>query len=210
MKWGRIGEGRGGDLRTSKAREGKGRVSPPSNPEPNLADDCSTRQTRSARPTLSYCVPCTSPRTLVCLFLNSCSSMLRLVGQQLSVLSSSVSHRLELHYFDLWYNKLRNLWQAQLVVEQIHNTYIGWQWRNFVSHLCQLVFAVILWAKYLFTYLLKLLQMFAALMSLKYAVSVGWWSRGRFLELSDWILFEQHGKSSPINSTKFYPIVSWP
>jgi len=125
MKWGRIGEGRGGDLRTSKAREGKGRVSPPSNPEPNLADDCSTRQTRSARPTLSYCVPCTSPRTLVCLFLNSCSSLLRLVGQQLSVLSSSVSHRLELHYLDLWYNKLRNLWQAQLVVEQIHNTYIG-------------------------------------------------------------------------------------
>ena len=36
--------------------------------------------------------------------------------------------------------------------------YIGWQWRNFVPYLCQLVFAAILWV--------KLLQMFVTLLSL--------------------------------------------
>ena len=40
--------------------------------------------------------------------------------------------------------------------------YIGWQWRNFVSHLCLLVFAAILWV--------KLLEMFVAVISSKYAL----------------------------------------
>jgi len=43
--------------------------------------------------------------------------------------------------------------------------YIGWQWRNFVPYLCQLVFAAILWV--------KLSEMFVTLLSLKYAFSVG-------------------------------------
>jgi len=43
--------------------------------------------------------------------------------------------------------------------------YTGWQWRNFVAYLCQLVFAAILYV--------KLLEMFATLLSLKYALSVG-------------------------------------
>jgi len=38
--------------------------------------------------------------------------------------------------------------------------YIAWQWRNFVPHPCQLVFAAILWV--------KLLGMFVTLLSLKY------------------------------------------
>ena len=40
------------------------------------------------------------------------------------------------------------------------SVYIGWQWRNFDSCLCQLVFAVILWV--------KLSEMFATVISLKY------------------------------------------
>jgi len=42
---------------------------------------------------------------------------------------------------------------------------IGWQWRNVVPYLCQLVFATILWV--------KLLEMFVTLLSLEYALSVG-------------------------------------
>jgi len=40
-----------------------------------------------------------------------------------------------------------------------HPVYTGWQWRNFVPYLCQLVFAAILWVKCLLT-----------LLSLKYAL----------------------------------------
>jgi len=41
----------------------------------------------------------------------------------------------------------------------------GWQWRNFVPHLCRLVFAAIV--------SVKLLEMFVTLLSVKYALSVG-------------------------------------
>ena len=78
--------------------------------------------------------------------------------------------------------------------------YIGRQRRNFVPYLCQLVLAAILWV--------ELLEMFVTLMSLKYALSAGWWSCGHFPQLIDYILFEWHGKFSPINSThhaKLYP-----
>ena len=40
--------------------------------------------------------------------------------------------------------------------------YIGWQWRSFVSYLCQLVSAAILWV--------KLIEMFVTVMSLKYSL----------------------------------------
>jgi len=53
---------------------------------------------------------------------------------------------------------------------------LGWQWRNFVPYLCQLVFAAILWV--------KLLEMFVAMMSFKYALSLCWWSRGHALKLT--------------------------
>ena len=43
-------------------------------------------------------------------------------------------------------------------VDQFHSKYIGWQWRNFVPYLCQLVFAAFLWV--------KLLEMFVTLLSL--------------------------------------------
>jgi len=46
--------------------------------------------------------------------------------------------------------------------------YIGWQWRNFNSYLCQLVFAAILWV--------KLSEMFATVISLKYALLASWCS----------------------------------
>jgi len=43
---------------------------------------------------------------------------------------------------------------------------------------------------------------------LKYALLVRWWSYGHFLKLIDSILFKQHDKSSPFNST--HNIVSYP
>ena len=43
--------------------------------------------------------------------------------------------------------------------------YIGWQWRNFVHYLCQLVFVAILWV--------KLLEMFVTLILIKYALLAG-------------------------------------
>jgi len=52
---------------------------------------------------------------------------------------------------------------------EIFYLYIGWQWRDFVPYLCQLVFGAILWVK------------LVTLMSLKYPLSVGWWSCGHFL-----------------------------
>ena len=71
---------------------------------------------------------------------------------------------------------------------------IGWQWRNFVPYLCQLVSAAILWV--------KLSEMFATLMSFKYALSAGWWSCGHFPQL---VKFYSNNtvKSSPINSTRY-------
>jgi len=42
--------------------------------------------------------------------------------------------------------------------------YIGWQWRNFVPYLCRLIFRAILWV--------KLAEMFATVISLKYALLV--------------------------------------
>jgi len=60
--------------------------------------------------------------------------------------------------------------------------YIGQQWRNFVPYLCQLVSAAILWV--------KLLEMFLTLMSLKYALSAGYWSCGHFPHLTDGILHQ--------------------
>jgi len=56
--------------------------------------------------------------------------------------------------------------------------HIGWQWRNFVPYLCQLVFTAILWV--------KLWEMFVTLLSFrpKYALSVGQWSREHFLKLT--------------------------
>jgi len=51
---------------------------------------------------------------------------------------------------------------------------MGWQWRNFVPYLCQLVFAAILWV--------KLWEMFVTVISLKYALFVSQWSYyGHFL-----------------------------
>ena len=47
---------------------------------------------------------------------------------------------------------------ADMANKRVH-TYIGWQWRNFVLYLCQLVFTAILWV--------KLWEMFLTLMSLK-------------------------------------------
>ena len=54
--------------------------------------------------------------------------------------------------------------------------YIGWQWSNFVPYLCQLVSDAILWV--------KLIEMFVTLMTLKYALSAGWWSCGHFPQLT--------------------------
>jgi len=78
--------------------------------------------------------------------------------------------------------------------------YTGWQWCYFVRYLCQLVSAAILWV--------KLLEMFVTLLSLKHVLSVVSWSRGHFLKLISLILFEWHGKSSPVCSihyAKLYP-----
>ena len=43
-------------------------------------------------------------------------------------------------------------WQMQdrlSIPENVVLKYIGWQWRNFAPYLCQLVFAAILWVKFL-------------------------------------------------------------
>ena len=54
---------------------------------------------------------------------------------------------------------------SKWLISHFHcNTYIGRQWRNFVTYLCQLVFAAILWV--------KLLEMFVTLMKRKYPLSV--------------------------------------
>jgi len=45
--------------------------------------------------------------------------------------------------------------------------------------------------------------MFATVIALNYALLVSQWSYGHFLKLADLILFEQHDKSSPFNSTRY-------
>ena len=45
--------------------------------------------------------------------------------------------------------------------------------------------------------------MFVTVIALKYALLVSQWSYGHFLKLTDSILFEQHDKSSPFNSTHY-------
>ena len=63
---------------------------------------------------------------------------------------------------------------------RLHTTnahlYTRWQWRHFVPYVRQLVSAAILWV--------KLLEMFVTLVSLKYALSAGWWSCGHFPQLT--------------------------
>jgi len=60
--------------------------------------------------------------------------------------------------------------------------YIGCRWRHFVPYLCQFSFVAILSE--------KLLEMFVALIALKYALLVSQWSYGHFLKLTDTILFQ--------------------
>ena len=68
---------------------------------------------------------------------------------------------------------LQNLWAYLFVFvtfpTKIHKLmcfiYKGWQWHNFVSYRCHLVFATILWQK-------KLWEMFVTLISLEYALLV--------------------------------------
>jgi len=50
--------------------------------------------------------------------------------------------------------------------------------------------------------------MFVTAIALKYALSERHWSYGQFLKLTDLILFEQHDKSPPFNSTHY--IVLYP
>jgi len=65
----------------------------------------------------------------------------------------------------------------------VMSKYIGYQWRNFVPYLCQLVFAAILYV--------ELWDMFVTVVALKYALLVSQWSYGHFLKLiTDSILFE--------------------
>ena len=64
--------------------------------------------------------------------------------------------------YTLFLSALANLRKTEMSSNL--KVYIGWQWRNFVSYLCQLVFAAILWE--------KLLEMFVTVMSHKYALSV--------------------------------------
>ena len=63
-----------------------------------------------------------------------------------------------------WPSNLRQ-GHDQLRTSVLNTCIIGWQWRDFVPYLCQLVFAAILWV--------KLLHMLVTLLSLKYALSVG-------------------------------------
>jgi len=63
-----------------------------------------------------------------------------------------------------------------------HRVYIGWQWRNFVPYLCQLIIAAILQV--------KLWEMFVTAIALKYALLISQWWYGHFLKLTDSILFE--------------------
>jgi len=93
---------------------------------------------------------------------------------------SSYDHRREMLF--KWPVLARFCYMLCFRAEVIKVTlYTGWQWRNFVTYLRQMGFAAILWV--------KLLEMFVMLMSLKYCMSVGWWSCGHFLKLTGQILF---------------------
>jgi len=76
--------------------------------------------------------------------------------------------------------------------------YIGRQWRNFVPHLCQLIFAAILWV--------KLWEKFVTVIELKYALLVERQrSYGHFLKLQliQVYLNKTIKWSSPFNSTRY-------
>ena len=62
------------------------------------------------------------------------------------------------------------------------SVYTGWQWRNFVPYLCQLIFAAILYV--------KLWEMSVTVIALKYALLASQWSYGHFLKRTDLMIFE--------------------
>ena len=63
--------------------------------------------------------------------------------------------------------------RSSLCAHQEVSQYMGWQWRNFDSYLCRLVFAAILWV--------KLSEMFATEISLKCVLLESYWPYRHFI-----------------------------